>query len=75
MKEDHRELAEAVRDVCVQTLISAYEEAGMSGLCAEGRIEYALGVVRELDLDDILRAKTLAGTGRLDDDAAEAIAR
>ncbi|HET6569699.1 MAG TPA: acetyltransferase [Rhodothermales bacterium] len=61
MKDEQRELAEAVREACMQTLISAYEEAGMSGLCAEGRIEYALGALRGLDLEEFLRADSSAG--------------
>jgi len=50
-------------------MISAYEEAGMSGLCEEGRIEYALGVVRGLDLEEILRADPSAAVEGPDEDA------
>ncbi|MFO7593993.1 MAG: acetyltransferase [Pseudomonadota bacterium] len=54
---DERErLAEAVKQACIDTALRAYEEAGISGLCAEGRWEVALDAVRSLDV------KTLPAT-------------
>ncbi|CAM5197855.1 hypothetical protein CDEF62S_03129 [Castellaniella defragrans] len=50
-----RELAQSVRDACVQAALDGYEQAGMSGLCAEGRWEMAIDSVRSLDLDAVLR--------------------
>jgi uncharacterized damage-inducible protein DinB len=44
------ELAAALREACVAALQEAYEEAGLRGLCHEGRWEYALDAVRQLDL-------------------------
>lgn len=44
-------LAEAVRSACVDAAQAAYEEAGILGLCHEGRWEYALQAVKALDLD------------------------
>lgn len=43
-------LAEAVREACLRELLSAYEDAGMQGLCGEGRWEHAVAAVRRLDL-------------------------
>ena len=43
-------LAEAVRAACIEAALLAYEEAGMSGLCHDGRWEYALAAMRRLDL-------------------------
>lgn len=43
-----------LRDHCLQRLIEAYEEAGMSGLCQEGRWEYALDRVRSLSAEELL---------------------
>ncbi len=48
-----RALAEAVRTACLETATRAYEEAGMSGLCAEGRWDLALDAIRGLDLDAV----------------------
>jgi len=42
--------AEAVRDACVRVWREAFEQASLSGLCAEGAAEAALGAVRSLDL-------------------------
>ena len=54
---DERErLAEAVKQACIDTALRAYEEAGISGLCAEGRWELAIDAMRSLDL------KTLPAT-------------
>jgi hypothetical protein len=50
------ELAEAVRAACVEAARKAYEEAGISGLCAEGRWELAQEAIRNLDLDAVVAA-------------------
>lgn len=47
-------LAEAVRKACLEILQRTYEEAGISGLCHEGRWEYALDVLRSLAMEDLL---------------------
>ena len=40
------ELAEAVRDACLRAALQAYENAGISGLCGEGRWEMAVQALR-----------------------------
>lgn len=45
-----------VRDFCLGQLIQAYEEAGILGLCGEGRWEYALDRVRQLSLEELSTA-------------------
>lgn len=49
----HQELAEAVRQACIQAALDAYEDAGVSGLCAEGRWEVAIGAMQSLDLKQL----------------------
>ncbi|HRO58094.1 MAG TPA: hypothetical protein PK177_02840, partial [Burkholderiaceae bacterium] len=39
----------AIRDACVDAALEAWESAGISGLCAEGRWEVAIGAIRSLD--------------------------
>lgn len=51
---ERRQFATAVRDECVRELLDAYEQAGMSGLCAEGRWEVAVGRVRSLSDAELL---------------------
>ncbi|WP_455385789.1 acetyltransferase [Acidihalobacter prosperus] len=54
--ERERRLAEAVREACIRAWREGYEEAGMSGLCAEGALEAALSAVQSLDLDAVVEA-------------------
>ena len=50
-------IAEAVRAALLDAARQAYEDGGMSGLCAEGRWELALDAVKAADLSPaILRA-------------------
>lgn len=47
-------LAEAVRAACLKAAIEAYESAGISGLCEEGRWECAVQAIKGLDLEKLL---------------------
>jgi len=49
-------LATDVRDACLNVARAAYENAGISGLCEEGRWECALDAIRALDLDAVISA-------------------
>jgi hypothetical protein len=51
---DKTKLAEAIRTACLDAALRAYEEACISGLCADGRWEYAVQAIRELNLDKLL---------------------
>ncbi len=48
------ELAQKVKDLCIKAVSEGFEEAGISGLCREGAIEYATDSARSLDIDKIL---------------------
>lgn len=52
--EQQRRLAQAVREACVEAALKSYEEAGISGLCYEGRWECAIDTMRNLDLAALL---------------------
>ena len=45
---------EAVRDACLKAAREAYENAGISGLCEEGRWERAVTAIRLLDLEAVI---------------------
>ena len=45
-----RDRAEAVRGALIEAALIAYEDAGLSGLCAEGRWEAAVAAMRSLDV-------------------------
>jgi len=51
---DPQRVAEAVRAACVAAALAAHEEAGISGLCQEGRWEAAIEAVRSLDLASVI---------------------
>ena len=47
--------AKRIRDACLEALLQAYEDAGVQGLCAEGRWEAAVGALKTVDLAPLLR--------------------
>ena len=47
---------EAVRDACLKAAREAYDNAGISGLCEEGRWECAVAAIRSLDLEAVIAA-------------------
>ena len=51
---DCARIAEAVRQACIAAALEAHEQAGISGLCQEGRWEAAIEAVRSLDLKTVL---------------------
>ena len=57
--EDKR-LAEAVRRACLLAAEQATEDAGISGLCWEGRFEAALDAIRALRVDEGLISQPAA---------------
>ena len=48
------QMAEVVRQSCIEAAIRAYEEAGLSGLCHEGRWECAVDAMRRLPLHPLV---------------------
>ena len=49
------DLAKRIRDACLEAVLQAYEDAGMQGLCAEGRWEAAFGALKTIELAPLLR--------------------
>jgi hypothetical protein len=49
-----RKVAEAVIKECRASLVAAYEDAGTSGLCADGRWEMALDSLRSINVSRII---------------------
>ena len=52
--QSNRDLAEAIRQACIAAALEAHEQAGISGLCQEGRWEVAIDAIRSLDLGALL---------------------
>ncbi len=51
---ERRRLAEAVKAACIRAAVSGYEDAGVSGLCHDGALEYALDAIRMLDVEAVI---------------------
>ena len=49
------DLAKRIRDACLAAALQAYEDAGVQGLCAEGRWEVAVGALKTVELAPLLR--------------------
>ncbi len=47
---DVEDLAKRIREACLDAVLQAYEDAGIQGLCAEGRWEAAVDALRTVDL-------------------------
>ena len=54
------DLAKRIRARCIEAVLQAYEDAGIQGLCEEGRVEAAIDALRTVDLAPLLRE--LAGS-------------
>jgi hypothetical protein len=48
---DKTAFAGNVRDACIQAALAAYEQAGIQGLCEEGRFEAAVGAMQAIDVN------------------------
>ncbi len=48
--------AERIRGAVLEAALGAYEDAGVRGLCEEGRWEAAVDAMRSLDLAPLLEA-------------------
>jgi ribosomal protein L12E/L44/L45/RPP1/RPP2 len=53
--ESSASTAKDVRRALIDAAEAAYEDAGVQGLCAEGRWEAAVSAMRRLDLDAVAR--------------------
>ena len=49
------DFAKRIRDACLEAVLQAYKDAGVQGLCAEGRWEVAVGALKTVDLAPLLR--------------------
>ena len=54
LSADSRKVAERTQRALIEIALRAYEDAGLSGLCAEGRWEAALGAIRDADVGQVV---------------------
>ncbi len=62
MKEERE--SERMREACVRAAIEAYEDAGIRGLCAEGRFELAVQAMRALDPREVVGSSSTPAIDR-----------
>ena len=55
------DLAKRIRARCIEAVLQAYEDAGIQGLCEEGRVEAAIDALRTVDLAPLLRELKVKG--------------
>lgn len=56
--KEKMELAEQVREECIQAAREGFLDASMSGLCSEGAMEAAVSAMQSLDLGKLLHPKS-----------------
>jgi hypothetical protein len=54
--------ADAIRRALIDAAEAAYEDAGIQGLCAEGRWEAAVSAMRAVDVEAVARGAVQAST-------------
>ena len=54
-RKDLFEFAQMIRESCIKAAGEGFEEAGISGLCREGAIEYAQDHIRSIDVENIVK--------------------
>lgn len=53
-EKTQRELAEKVRQACIQAAKAGFEQARMDGLCVEGAVETAVSAIQNLNLEKLI---------------------
>lgn len=48
------ELAEAIRQICVDQAKEGFRDASISGLCAEGAMEAAVSAIQRVNVEKII---------------------
>jgi hypothetical protein len=64
MMDEPLQIAEVVRQACLAAALCAYEDAGLSGLCPEGRWECAVDAIRAMPLRPLLQGLIEGQDGR-----------
>lgn len=54
MNKDQLQLAEKVKEACVQAAREGFQDASISGLCAEGAMEAAISAIQNLKLEKLI---------------------
>ena len=63
MMDEPLQIAEIVRQACLAAALHAYEDAGLSGLCHEGRWACAVDAIRAMPLRPLLQGLSEGQSG------------
>ena len=63
--ETQLQIAQKVKAACIEAAKDGFRDASMSGICADGAIEAAVGAIQKLDLEEILNQKNETTNYRL----------
>lgn len=53
-EQEQCQVAEKVKEACIQAAKKGFKDASMSGLCNEGAMEAAVSAIQRLDLKKII---------------------
>lgn len=53
--QDKMEMAESIRQACIEAAKDGFRDASMSGLCADGAMEAAVSAIQTLDLEKLIQ--------------------
>lgn len=53
-EQEQCQVAEKVKEACIQAAKEGFKDASMSGLCNEGAMEAAVSAIQRLDLKKII---------------------
>lgn len=56
--EEQYQLAEKVKEACIEAAKEGFQDASISGLCTEGAMEAAVSSIQKLDMQKILDEKS-----------------
>lgn len=53
--QDIMNMAESIRQACIEAARDGFRDASMSGLCADGAMEAAVSAMQSLDLEKLIQ--------------------
>lgn len=51
------QIAQKVKEACIQAAREGFRDASMSGLCTEGAMEAAISAIQKLKIEDLIKTK------------------
>jgi hypothetical protein len=55
MNQSYLDVAETVKNACIDAARDGFRDASMSGLCTQGAIEAAISAIQKLDVHEIVK--------------------